>query len=85
LITIKLLGGAKKAIGSSSLVYEKPTASIAEIVSFLQRNATTSYENLKCDNILVVINGVESSALSGNETLVEQGDIVTIVPIVHGG
>jgi hypothetical protein len=85
LITINLLGGAKKAVGSPLLVYEKPTASIAEIVSFLQHNARTSHDSLKLDNILVVVNGVESSALPGNKMLVEQGDIVTIVPIVHGG
>jgi molybdopterin converting factor small subunit len=34
---------------------------------------------------LIAINGVESSVLSGNDTLVQTGDKVTIVPVVHGG
>jgi len=37
------------------------------------------------NNLLIAINGVESSVLSGNDTLVQTGDKVTIVPVVHGG
>ena len=85
MIRINLLGSAKYLAGSSSLVYERQKASIEEILQFVQRNSESSYENLKLDNIIIAINGVESSALSTSEPTVVQGDIVTIVPIVHGG
>jgi molybdopterin converting factor small subunit len=32
-----------------------------------------------------VVNGVDSSLLDANESLVGDGDIVTVIPIIHGG
>ena len=40
---------------------------------------------LSVNNILIAVNGVESSALSGNETVAKTGDVITIVSVVHGG
>jgi molybdopterin synthase sulfur carrier subunit len=84
LILIKLLGGAKKAIGSPSIVFDKPIASVSEIFSFLLKNAVEP-NLLKPSNILIAINGVESSTLSGNNTIVKTGDTITVVTVVHGG
>jgi len=36
-------------------------------------------------NTLILINGVEVSALKGDKTEVKSGDHVTLVPISHGG
>jgi len=36
-------------------------------------------------NTLILVNGVEVSALKGDQTEVEDGDIITLVPISHGG
>lgn len=36
-------------------------------------------------NILVAVNGVDSSALAGFETVLRRGDTITIIPIIHGG
>jgi molybdopterin synthase sulfur carrier subunit len=84
LITIKLLGGAKKAAGRSCITFNKPLASISEILTFLRENAVES-KILNPNNILIAINGADSALLSGNDTLVKTGDIVTIVTVVHGG
>jgi molybdopterin converting factor small subunit len=84
LITINLLGGAKKIIGASSLVFYRSTASISEILAFLQENALET-KILDSNNLLIAVNGVESSALSGNDTVAKTGDIITIVSVVHGG
>jgi molybdopterin converting factor small subunit len=32
-----------------------------------------------------LVNGVEVSALKGDETEVKDGDLVTLIPISHGG
>jgi sulfur-carrier protein len=84
LITIKLLGGAKKAVGRSYITFNKPFASISEILTFLRENAVES-KILNPNNILITINGADSALLSGNDTLVNTGDVVTIVTVVHGG
>jgi hypothetical protein len=84
LITINLLGGAKKIIGASSIVFYRPTASISEILAFLQENALEP-KILDSNNLLIAVNGIESSALSGNDTVAKIGDIITIVSVVHGG
>lgn len=84
LITINLLGGAKKIIGAPSIVIYRPTASISEILAFLQENALEP-KILDSNNLLIAVNGIESSALSGNDTVAKTGDIITIVSVVHGG
>lgn len=67
------------------MVYEKNPASINEIVSFMNRVALSPEAKLKRDNILMVVNGVDSSVLNADELLVQDGDVVTVVPVVHGG
>jgi sulfur-carrier protein len=84
LIDIKLLGGVKKAAGRSTLVLDRHVASISEILKFLKDNVGES-KNLDADNILVTINGADSSMLSRDENIIKTGDTVTIVTIVHGG
>jgi sulfur-carrier protein len=84
LITINVLGGAKKIIGKSSLVFNRSNASIGEILQFLQENASEP-KILNLNNILIAVNGIESSALSGNEIVAKTGDVITIVSVVHGG
>jgi sulfur-carrier protein len=83
LIDIELLGGIKKAVGRSSLVLDKHVASISEILKFLKANIGNS--NFDTNNILVTINGADSSMVSRDEDIVKTGDTVTIVTIVHGG
>jgi molybdopterin converting factor small subunit len=83
LIDIRLLGGVKNAVGRSTLVLDKEVASISEILSFLRSNVRDS--NFDGDNILLTINGAESSMLSADESIVKTGDDVRIVTIVHGG
>ena len=84
MITIKLLGGAKKAVGQSYVILDRPFASIAEILKFLKENAVQS-KILDPNNILIAINGVESTMLCGDDAIVKTGDTVTIVTVVHGG
>ena len=79
-----MLGGTKKIVGTSSLVFNRSIASISEILEFLQKNAVAP-KILDINTILIAVNGIESSALSGNDTIVVTGDVITIVSVVHGG
>jgi molybdopterin converting factor small subunit len=84
LINIKLLGGIKKTAGRSSLVFNKQIASISEVLTFL-KDIVNDPKMLDTDNVLVTINGADSSMLSKDENILKTGDSVTIVTIVHGG
>jgi sulfur-carrier protein len=84
LINIKLLGGIKKTAGRSSLVFYKQIASISEVLTFL-KDIVNDPKILDTDNVLVTINGADSSMLSKDENILKTGDSVTIVTIVHGG
>ena len=84
MINIKLLGGIKKTAGRSSLVFNKQIASISEVLTFLKDNVNDP-KILDTDNVLVTINGADSSMLSKDENILKTGDSVTVVTIVHGG
>jgi tRNA threonylcarbamoyladenosine modification (KEOPS) complex Cgi121 subunit len=40
---------------------------------------------LDTKNILIAVNGVDSSALAGFDTVLHSNDVITIIPIIHGG
>ena len=84
MITVKLLGGAKKAIGKSEVKIDKPSASVSEILQFLQ-GISLEPRLLEPLNLIIAINGVDSAVLSKQKTVAKSGDTVTIVTVVHGG
>jgi molybdopterin converting factor small subunit len=83
LITLRLLGGAKKAVGTQSVNFEGTSASVSEILDFLGKMAVEP-RLLQRGNLIVAINGVDSASLGGDPRAVD-GDVVTIVPVIHGG
>ena len=84
MITIRLLGGAKKAVGRAAVNLDRPSASVSDILDFL---TTISVEPhiLQRSNLIIAINDIDSASLQGNNTLVKSGDTVKIVTVVHGG
>jgi tRNA threonylcarbamoyladenosine modification (KEOPS) complex Cgi121 subunit/molybdopterin converting factor small subunit len=84
MITIRLLGGAKKAVGRPAVDFDRPSASVAEILQFLT-SISTDKRLLQPNNLIVAVNGVDSAALQGQQTLAKSGDTVTVVTVVHGG
>ncbi|HEX2557766.1 MAG TPA: hypothetical protein VHK86_05550, partial [Nitrososphaera sp.] len=72
MITIRLLGGAKKAVGKPAVNIEKPSASVSEILKFLQDISADS-RLLQPNNLIVAINGVDSAALQGENTVAKSG------------
>jgi tRNA threonylcarbamoyladenosine modification (KEOPS) complex Cgi121 subunit/molybdopterin converting factor small subunit len=85
MITIRLLGGARKALGGkASISFENPHATVSDILRFLQENSTDA-KLLNPANLIVAVNGVDSGAIKGQDSEVSSGDTVTIVTVVHGG
>jgi len=84
LITLKLLGGVKKAIGKNSIVIDKSQSNLKEIFQEL-KNKSTDANIIDEKNLMVSVNGVDSSVIGGKEAIIKTGDIITIVTIIHGG
>ncbi|MDE1765750.1 MAG: MoaD/ThiS family protein [Thaumarchaeota archaeon] len=85
MITVKLLGGAKRSFLSDTISIEKNSMSVSDLLVLLQDLVQKNMPAFDTRNILVAINGADSSVLQGNETLLKGGDIVSIIPVVHGG
>src|SRR5918911_155621 len=84
MITIRLLGGAKKALGKPSINIDKSSASVSEILSLLH-GISIEPRLMDPNNLIVAINGVDSASIQGKDTIAKSGDTVTIVTVVHGG
>lgn len=85
MILIKLVGGAKKSFSADKLKIDKSDISIKELLDLLLELKPMDTPNLDIENILIAINGVDSSALEGKMTKIKNDDVVSIIPIIHGG
>jgi molybdopterin converting factor small subunit len=84
LITLKLLGGVKFAVGKNSVVIDKSHSTVKEIIEEL-KNEAIEPKILNEKNLMVSVNGIDSSVTGGKETVIKTGDVITIVTIIHGG
>ena len=84
MITINLLGGARKALGRPEIHLDSSEASVNDILAFLRMNSIEK-GIIESNNLLIVINGKDTSVLEGYDTIVRTGDIIKVVTIVHGG
>ena len=84
MITIRLLGGAKKAVGKPAVCFDRSSASVSEILKFLT-TISSQPQLLQPSNLIIALNGIDSASLHGHSTVVNSGDTVTIVTVVHGG
>jgi len=85
MIMIKLVGGAKKSFLTDELKIDKSDISIQELLVFLLQLKPANTPNLDVENILIAINGVDSSAMDGKNTEIKNNDVVSIIPVIHGG
>jgi sulfur-carrier protein len=84
MIEINLLGGIKKLVGHSKLKINEESSSVTGIISYLENNFYSN-NTINKNDILIAINGIESSLLGGYNAKISSGDTVTILSVVHGG
>jgi len=84
LITVDLRGGIRKSIGFPQLSLEEDGISIDDMIDYIENKYGLSGE-IKKNDIMVAINGVDSSILGGGQAKITSGDVVTILTVVHGG
>jgi molybdopterin converting factor small subunit len=71
-------------MGKNSIVIDKPQSTVKEIIEELKSESRNT-KILNEQNLMVSVNGVDSSVTGGKETVIKSGDIITIVTIIHGG
>ena len=82
---MKLFGGAKKSFSSDKIVLEKNTSTINELINHLIQIKPKDTLEFDTKNLLIAVNGVDSSALQGYDTKLSGNDEISIIPIIHGG
>ncbi len=85
MITVKLVGGAKKSFSTGQLQIDKYDISIQELLDLLLELKPANTPDLDTENILIAINGSDSSAMEGKSTKIKNNDLVSIIPVIHGG
>jgi len=85
MITVKFVGGAKKSFSTEQLLLDKSGISIQELLDLLIELKPVDTPVLDTENILIAINGSDSSAIDGKSTKIKNNDIVSIIPVIHGG
>lgn len=85
MLSIKLLGGAKKSFGADFIPVDLDGITIKALLEHLLSVKPKDTITLDTKNLLVAVNGVDSSALDGYDTVLHSDDTVTIIPIIHGG
>ena len=85
MITVRLLGGAKKSFSTDRITIEKKEIPVQELLDYLVSQKPPDTPELDTDNILVAINGADSSALGGKAAIIHENDTVSIIPVIHGG
>lgn len=82
MITVRLLGGAGKAIGAGTIEIDSDSATVGDILDALESRTSGAFG---ASNVLVAVNGADSSAAGGAKAAVRAGDDVAVIPVVHGG
>jgi len=85
MITVKFLGGAKKSFSTDHIDIDKNDLTLQQLLDLLLENKPKNETKFDVKNLLIAINGIDSSAIDGPLTNLKNGDIVSIIPIIHGG
>jgi molybdopterin converting factor small subunit/tRNA threonylcarbamoyladenosine modification (KEOPS) complex Cgi121 subunit len=85
MFTVKFVGGAKKSFPIEHLKIDESDISIQELITLLVDLKPKETPELDTENVLIAINGADSSAMNGKSTKIQDDDVVSIIPIIHGG
>jgi len=78
------MGGAKKSFSSDNVTLEESNLTINELIDHLIQIKPNNTIEFDTKNLLIAVNGIDSSALQGYDTKLNDNDVVSIIPIIHG-
>jgi molybdopterin converting factor small subunit len=80
MIRVRLIGHLATHL-KEEVEFQEGKISVAELLNRLNLKGA----KITRANTLILLNGVEVSALKGEETEVNDGDSIILIPISHGG
>lgn len=92
-LSIKFIGALRHGSGKTQLTFSfQKEMSLKELLSKLSQEMpklekTFNDQNFSesRSNTLILVNGKEISVLKGLETILNDGDEIVFIPVVHGG
>ena len=78
MISVKFIGGAKKSFPQEQLQVNESDISVEELCDLLLKLTPEDSPNLDFKNILIAINGADSSALDGTKTILKDNPRFTV-------
>ena len=85
MITVKLIGGAKKSFSTDKIVLGEKVNTVNELVNHLIKIKPKDTLEFDTKNLIIAVNGVDTSALDGYNTKLNDNDEISIIPVIHGG
>lgn len=82
---VVFVGHLKMLFGKEYLVLEERVEDVRSLIEYLNRIKLDKSVSVDRRNTLILVNGVEVSALNDLDTKVNEGDVITLVPVTHGG
>ncbi len=67
------------------MLFEKNILTLSELINHLTQIKPKDTLEFDIANLLIAVNGIDSSALDGLDTKLEDNDVVSIIPVIHGG
>ena len=94
-VVVKLIGVLASAAGQRELELETPEhATVSDVVSILlKRFDKGQFRELLVDsatgdtrpNVIILLNDQDCNVFDGLKTEVQNGSVVTVIPVAHGG
>jgi len=92
-VSVKLIGRLKGLVNRDNVVVELEESSLKALFTFLIERYGGKFKHVlmgsnTCDpevNNIILVNDVEIGILEGLETKLHENDLVTIIPVTHGG
>jgi len=85
MVTVKFVGGAKKSFSTDQLELDIDDITIEKLLEILLDIKPKNTPTFDTNNILIAVNGADSSAMEGKKTLIKNSDLISIIPVIHGG
>ena len=82
---VRLFGNISKINNKNNLTVDFKNLHIYEMLDNLSEILNLEKSFLNYENLLIAIKNVEISALNEKKTVIETGDLISIISINHGG
>ncbi|MEM0384966.1 MAG: MoaD/ThiS family protein [Nitrososphaeria archaeon] len=82
---VVFVGHLKRLFGKDCIILEEKVDDIRSLIKYLDHVKLDENVVVDRSNTLILVNGVEISALNGLDTKVNEGDVITLIPVTHGG